>query len=108
VLSRSSYEDAIQLAEIFNVQNTNLIYDDTERNPLTGNKTIAVNPVKVIAGDGSISVLNAGGKKVTVTNLLGQKVADTVLGSDNATVKAPKGIVIVSVEGEKAVKSIVK
>jgi hypothetical protein len=55
-----------------------------------------------------VYILNAVGKKVTITNLLGQTLSSTVLKSDNEAVKAPKGIIIVSVEGEKAVKSNVK
>ena len=35
-------------------------------------------------------------------------IANTVLTSDNATIAAPAGIVVVSVEGEEAVKAVVK
>ena len=48
------------------------------------------------------------GKKVVVSNILGQVVANTVITSDNATIAAPAGVVVVAVEGEAAVKAIVK
>lgn len=64
--------------------------------------------VKVVATDGAVVVYNAAGKKVVVSNILGQTVASTVLSSDNVSIAAPKGIVVVAVEGETAVKAIVK
>ena len=50
----------------------------------------------------------AAGKKVVITNILGQTVANTVVTSDNATIAAPAGVVVVAIEGEDAVKAIVK
>lgn len=64
--------------------------------------------VKVIAESGAVRVLNAAGKSVMISNILGQTVASTVITSDDATIAAPKGIVVVAVEGESAVKAIVK
>ena len=52
--------------------------------------------------------MDAAGKTVTIVNVLGQTVANTVVSSDNATIAAPAGVVIVTVEGEAAVKAIVK
>ena len=74
----------------------------------TDNEEIAVEGVKVIAGDGVVTINGAAGKKVVVSNILGQVVANTVLTSDNATIAAPQGVVVVAVEGEEAVKAIVK
>jgi hypothetical protein len=62
---------------------------------------------RVISGVNQISILNAAGKTVTVTNVLGQTVAKTVATSDNATITLPKGIVVVSVDG-KSTKAVVK
>jgi len=67
-----------------------------------------VAPVTVIGNDGFVTILNAAGKKVVINNVLGQTVANAVLASDNATIAAPKGVVIVAVEGEAAVKAVVK
>jgi hypothetical protein len=64
--------------------------------------------VKVISGEGNVTVLNASGKTVTVSNILGQTIAKQTLSSDAATITLPKGIVIVAVEGEAAVKAIVR
>ena len=75
----------------------------------TSNEAIdAESTVKVVAVNGGIQVLNAAGKTVTVTNVLGQTVASTVVSSDNATIATPAGVVVVAVEGEAAVKAIVK
>ena len=74
----------------------------------TANDEITASSVKVIAGNGQITISGAAGKKVVVSNILGQVVANTVITSDNATIAAPQGIVVVAVEGEEAVKAIVK
>ena len=68
----------------------------------------ALSDVTVIAGNGQVTVAGAAGKKVVITNILGQTVANTVVTSDNATIAAPAGVVVVAVEGEGAVKAIVK
>ena len=74
----------------------------------TDNETIATSEVTVIAGEGQVTIANAAGKKVVISNILGQVVANTVLTSDNATIAAPQGVVVVAVEGEEAVKAIIK
>lgn len=75
---------------------------------VTGNGDINANAIKVVAGEGVVTIYNAAGKKVVVNNILGQAIANTVLTSDNATISAPAGLVVVTVEGEKAVKAIIK
>ena len=74
----------------------------------TANEGIATSEVKVIAGEGNVTIAGAAGKKVVICNILGQVVANTVVSSDNATIAAPAGVVVVAVEGEAAVKAIVK
>ena len=74
----------------------------------TANEGIATSEVKVIAGEGNVTIAGAAGKKVVICNILGQVVANTVVSSDNATIAAPAGGVVVAVEGEAAVKAIVK
>ena len=74
----------------------------------TANEGIATSEVKVIAGEGNVTIAGAAGKKVVISNILGQVVANTVVSSDNATNAAPAGVVVVAVEGEAAVKAIVK
>lgn len=100
VISRGAYYDAITEAERFNV-----LKSDADA---VANEGIDVVGVKVIASEGKVTILNAAGKNVMISNILGQVVANTVLASDNAAIAAPKGIVVVAVEGESAVKAIVK
>ena len=59
----------------------------------------------VIAGEASVTVLNAAGKTVTLSNILGQTTASAIASSDNFVMLASKGIVVVSVDGETAQRS---
>lgn len=99
VISRGSYEDAITEALVFNTRESS--------DAAVSNENISTTDVVVVAGNGNVQVLNAAGKTVTITNILGQTVANQILTSDNATVAVPQGIVIVSVDGQ-AVKALVK
>ncbi|WP_298553932.1 DUF6383 domain-containing protein [uncultured Parabacteroides sp.] len=83
------------------------VYVDTQEAP-TANEGVEVATVKVIAGEGNVTIAGAQGKKVVISNILGQVVANTVIASDNAVIAAPQGVVVVAVEGEAAVKAIVK
>lgn len=74
----------------------------------TANEGIEVSGVKVIAGNGQITIMGAAGKQVVVSNILGKVVASQTITSDNATIAVPAGIIAVAVEGEAAVKAIVK
>lgn len=79
-----------------------------EHGPSVGNESINTTAVRVVGGEGKVTILNAAGKTVTVSNVLGQTVATTVLSSDNETIDAPAGIVVVAIESETAVKAVVK
>ena len=84
-------------------------FQKTEKEDMvTSNDEIATEGVSVVAGNGTVTVQGAAGKSVVITNILGKVVAETVLTSDNATIAVPAGIVAVAVEGEEAVKTIVK
>ena len=96
-----TFNEAIAQAEIFDV-NDEIKYD------ATANDEIAVEGVSVVAGDGQVTIMGAAGKNVTITNILGKVIASQVIASDNATIAVPAGIVAVAVEGEAAVKAIVK
>jgi hypothetical protein len=87
-------------AEIFDVT------DEEINENATGIEAAAT--VKVISETGAVTILNAAGRTVAVSNILGQTVASATLTSDNARISLPKGIVIVAVEGEAAVKAVVK
>ncbi|OUO04894.1 DUF6383 domain-containing protein [Parabacteroides johnsonii] len=100
VAEYATYTDAIADAEIFNIEKTD--------KAATDNEEVTVSEVTIIAGNGQLTIAGAAGKKVVISNILGQVVANTVVSSDNATIAAPQGIVVVAVEGEEAVKAIVK
>ena len=63
--------------------------------------------VQVIGGQGAVTVQGAAGKVITVANILGQTIANQVAASDNVTIAAPAGIVVVAVDGD-ATKVVVK
>ena len=75
---------------------------------VTSVEDATIEGVSVIAGNGTVTVQGAAGKSIVITNILGKVVAETVLTSDNATIAVPAGIVAVAVDGEEAVKAIVK
>ena len=90
----------IEDATVFNVNKTN-------ETP-TANEDIDASTISVIAKEGVVIISGAQGKKVVISNVLGQTVANTVISSDKAEIAAPAGVVVVAVEGEAAVKAIVK
>ena len=79
---------------------------ETEEAP-TANEAIEATGVQVIGGQGAVTVQGAAGKVITVANILGQTIANQVAASDNVTIAAPAGVVVVAVEGE-ATKVVVK
>lgn len=81
---------------------------ETAPAPVANEEIEAPNTVKVIGGVGEFSIRNAHGKKITVSNILGQTIATRVVSSDYVTVPTTRGVVIVSVEGDQAYKVIVK
>lgn len=87
-------------AQLFNVTTTDIAPTD--------NETIEASSVSVIASEGQITIAGAEGKKMVISNILGQAIANTVISSSNATIAVPAGVVVVAIEGEAAVKAIVK
>ena len=63
--------------------------------------------IAIIGGTGQITIRNAMGQDVDVFNILGQSVAKRTLSSDNETIPAKRGIVIVKTE-TKTQKVVVK
>ena len=90
-------------------KNSSMKFTITAGDP-TSNESVADGAagVKVIGGNGIVEIQGAAGKKVVISNILGKVVAETILASDNATIAVPAGIIAVAVEGENAVKTIVK
>ena len=87
-------------AEVFKVMTTST--------PTFNDKIAAESAISVVANAGTVTIQGAAGKSVVISNILGKVVAETVLSSDNATIAVPAGIVAVAVEGEAAVKVVVK
>ena len=95
-LSNNDYDDA----DVFYV-------DNTTTDAPTANEEISAGNVVVAGVDGAVVVKGAEGKNVIVSTILGKVVANEVVSSDNATIAAPAGIVVVSVDGE-SFKVVVK
>lgn len=81
---------------------------ETAPAPVANEEIEAPSTVMVIGGVGEFSIRNAHGKKITVSNILGQTIGTRLVSSDYVTVPTTRGVVIVSVEGDKAYKVIVK
>lgn len=103
VLSRGSYEDAIGQGDIFNVE----VANEWQNGEATANDPVS-GKVTVVGGNGTVIISNAAGKQVTLSNILGQTIVTKTLATNMETINASKGIVVVTVEGESAVKTIVK
>ena len=93
--------ETINQAQKFNIA------ENIDETP-TDSKTPEVSTISVKADYGKVIIKGAAGKTVTISNVLGQAIYNTVIASDEATISAPKGYVTVAVEGEAAVKAIVK
>ena len=81
--------------------------DNTTTDAPTANEEISAGNVVVAGVNGAVVVKGAEGKNVIVSTILGKVVANEVVSSDNATIAAPAGIVVVSVDGE-SFKVVVK
>ena len=91
----------IDIAEVFELKKTDST--PTANESINGASTFSVATI-----DGAVVVKGAEGKNVVLTNVLGQTIASTVITSSEATISVPAGVVVVAVEGEAAVKAIVK
>ena len=79
----------------------------SEDDMATSNEEISAGNVVVAGVNGAVVVKGAEGKNVIVSTILGKVVANEVVSSDNATIAAPAGVVVVSVDGE-SFKVVVK
>lgn len=80
----------------------------TASTPTTNEGVTAPSAIRVTTKAGAVEISGAQGKKVAISNILGQVIANTVISSDNVTIAAPQGIVVVAVEGEAAIKAIIE
>ena len=96
------YTDAEQVTGEFINQGARFTFEVLEKDAsATANEEITADAtVSVVATDGAVIVKGAEGKNVIVSTILGKVVANEVVNSDNETIAAPAGIVVVSVDGE--------
>lgn len=80
----------------------------TETDPPVSNEIITDTEIKVVSEKGAVTILNAAGKQISVTNIVGKMIRQQAVTSDLERIELPKGVVIVNVIGEKAIKAIVK
>ena len=100
----------IQVRAIAGTQATFLV-DDIQFVPLVPNAVKNTNQasIKVIGKDNKVTVIGAAGKSVKVTNLMGQILMQKQLRNDYEDLSIDtKGVVLVNVDREKAVKAILK
>lgn len=74
----------------------------------TANEEINTTEIKVLGSRGELIVTNASGRKITLSNILGQTIGTRKASSDYFTMSASTGIVLVTVEGDTTYKVIVK
>lgn len=101
-------EDFYDFATSKTATSTGDIYFDEADEIGVSNESINTTAVRVLGGEGKVTILNASNKKVIISNVLGQTIANSVVTSDNVTFDAPAGVVVVTIEGETAVKAVVK
>lgn len=76
--------------------------------PVANENITEATTVRLIGGVGEFAIQNAAGKNITISNILGQTIGTRYISSDYVTVSTARGVIIVSVEGDKAYKVIVK
>jgi hypothetical protein len=64
--------------------------------------------ITIVGGEGQVAVHNAMGERVTIYNVLGQRIADRVMSSDTETIPVTRGILIVKVGDSKTQKVVAK
>lgn len=74
----------------------------------TANEEMNLSEIKVIGNDGQVIVTNASGRKITLSNILGQTIGVRRANSEYFSMPATSGIVLVTVEGDTTYKVIVK
>ena len=90
----------VMTTDIANAEVFNITGELENANPTANEAIEAESAISVIATDGAVIVKGAEGKNVIVSTILGKVVANETVNSDNETIAAPAGIVVVSVDGE--------
>ena len=74
----------------------------------TDNETVTASTIRIIPGQGQVEIVGAAAKTVVISNLLGQEIVKKKISSDSELVNVPAGMVLIAVDGEKAVKAVIK
>lgn len=107
VTDRTPYVGYVNGVVVMQVDPVTAFTVDATYSP-TGNKKVRIEELDVVAGTGVVTIRNAAGKKVLLSNILGKPIGTAVISSDYFTLPAARGIVVVSVEGETPKKVLVK
>ncbi|GEM_PF-2763274 len=102
VIGKLKFDEAYKQADVFDIEVAK------EGELPTNNNGIESGDVKIAGGYGDVTITGAAGKEVVISNVLGQVIAKQVLSSDNVTIAAPAGVVVVAVQGTPAAKALVK
>lgn len=79
-----------------------------QTDPPVANNQVNGGEIKVVSEKGSLIILNASGKQITITDMLGRKIREHFVSSDQERIELSQGIVILNIAGENAFKAIVK
>lgn len=74
----------------------------------TATEQVKTHEIKIYGDAGRLIITNANGKKISVSNILGQRLDTRLADSDFYTIPISRGLVIVTVEGELTEKAIVR
>jgi hypothetical protein len=96
----NTIQEILQGSAIFNLT--------TSRNGLSNESVKVLPAAHVVSEVGGVTILGSSGKRVVLSNILGQPLVTKVLTSDAESISLPKGIVLVSVDGSSVTKAIVK
>jgi len=106
VAVKTTYNNAIAgNADIFSYElNRSIATKDTN----VMEQELGGNAVSISGDYGSLIIQGAGGKKVIVMNSNGTVIANETASSNAIKLPAPSGIVMVSIDGQPAMKTVVK
>jgi hypothetical protein len=94
--------------KVQDLMNSSSVFNVTKQRNGLSNLPVEVPAVQVVSEVGGITILGSAGKRVVLTNVLGQPIVSKVLTSDRESISLPKGIVLVSVDGSSVAKAVVK
>ena len=104
VITRSDEKDNMGQAAVFNVRRS---LSPPVNNEDDIKEATFASPYKVVGGNGEVLLYHAAGKKVMISNMQGQILFYSTVSSDFTTITVQPGIIVVTIDGGKAVKVVV-